>query len=135
MNPITLKEIENSLPNGFHDARISRINIDYVKRVLTLDLELWVSDTEDGSPDTFRAARLTLTQFQFCIIEPPDPTYPFHQAKELWVDGSLTEPVSNSSPIPSYEELPDGTFTGWFFVHDWNAFIHIAALDASVIFL
>ena len=29
---MTLEEIENSLPNGLHDAQISNINIDYINR-------------------------------------------------------------------------------------------------------
>ena len=30
---LTIEELERTLPNGFHDAEISTIRLDYVKRI------------------------------------------------------------------------------------------------------
>jgi hypothetical protein len=27
--------------------------------------------------------------------------------------------------------LPEGSFAYWFFVNNWNSFIHVAAMDAQ----
>jgi len=43
---------------------------------------------------------------------------------------------ANADTLPSLPDLsakfPDGTWCYRFFVHDWNAFIYIAARDAQV---
>lgn len=132
---MTLKEIEDALPNGFHDARIHMINIDYVKGLLMLEMEVWVAEAKEANPDIYRVARLTLSPFQFCVIEPPDPTYLLPEGKALWVDAGSADSALAPPSIPSHDHLPKGAFTYCFFVHDWNAFIYIAALDARLEFL
>ena len=129
---MTLEEIADSLPNGFHDTHINSIRIDYVNRELTLDLEVWVSDSVEDDADVYRPAQLTLLRFLFCVIEAPDPTYPYQEEKALWVDAGSDE---NPKKIQLPEPLPEGAFTHWFFVNDWNAFIHVAAMDARISWL
>src|ERR1035437_2834597 len=43
---ITLEELENTLPNGLHDAEVQVITIDYKQRKVTLDLAIWVGNIE-----------------------------------------------------------------------------------------
>jgi hypothetical protein len=38
---MTWAELERLLPNGFHDARLDGIAIDYRRRTATFVLELW----------------------------------------------------------------------------------------------
>jgi hypothetical protein len=129
---MTFEEIENNLPNGFHDARINKINLDYVKRVATFDLEICVLDSEDETPEDYRAAKLTLLGLLFCVIEAPESTYPYYEGKSLCVDaGSSNLGKSSLTRLP--EPLPEGAFAHWFFVNNWNAFIHVAAMDAQII--
>lgn len=42
----SLDEIQINLPNGFHDAEIKSIVINYVERKIVIDLMLWVGDVE-----------------------------------------------------------------------------------------
>lgn len=128
---MTLDEITDSLPNGFHDAQINSISINYVKREATFDLEIWVAESSQGDSDVYRSAQLKLLQFLFLAIEPPNPRYDYHEEKPLWVAGSEGQRHISSTQLPS--PLPEGAFTYWFFVHDWNSFIHIAALDAEIL--
>jgi hypothetical protein len=128
---MTLEEIENTLPNGFHDARINKINLDYAKRVATFYLEIWVADSEEETRENYRAAKLTLSGLLFCVIEAPDPKYPYHEEKALWVDAGSSK-LGDLSLTQLPEPLPSGAFTHWFFVNDWNAFIHVAATDAQI---
>lgn len=129
---MTLKEIADTLPNGFHDAQINNISIDYVKREVTLALEIWVSDSLQDDSDMYRSAELKLLQFLFVVIEPPDAKYDYHEEKPLWVDAVSGEPPMRSATTELPALLPAGAFTYSFFVHDWNAFIHLAAIDASI---
>ena len=129
---MTLEEIADSLPNGFHDTQINSIRIDYVNREITLDVEIWVGDSSEDDSDVYRPAQLTLLRFLFCVIEAPDATYPYHEEKALWVDAGSEETPRIATGIQLPEPLPKGAFTHWFFVNDWNAFIHVAAMDAHI---
>ena len=73
---MTLDELAQTLPNGFHDSRLASIRIDYDRRELTLDIEVWIGDMnaeELASRETHRPAVLTLYGLEFCAIESPDP--------------------------------------------------------------
>lgn len=129
---MTLEEIEQSLPNGLHDAHITNISLDYVKREAKFDLEVSWADSEKEEPESYRAATLSLSPFLYCIIEPPDSQYPFADKKALWIDaGSDQLNHLSSTQLPG--RLPQGAFTYWFFVNNWNSFIHVAAFDANIV--
>lgn len=128
-----LEDIEKMIPNGFHDALLERISIDYVKRCAVFDLHVLIGDprSEDReSREAYREGQLRLNDLLFCVIEPPDPAYSYHEAGRLLLGaGSL-----KSTEIPSLpklpEPLPEGAFAHWFFVQKWNAFLYVAAMDA-----
>jgi hypothetical protein len=48
-------ELEKTLRNGLHDARVSRIAIDYEKRKLILDLDVWVGDMDSDPHEIWEA--------------------------------------------------------------------------------
>ena len=134
---MTLEEVAASLPNGFHDAYIKSISTDYVIGTATFDLEIWVGDDaaeKEEEREVYRAARLTLSDLLFCVIEPPEPHYPYYDKKPLWVDGGPwnSAPISTSIQLPS--PLPANAFVYWFFVNNWNSFIYVAAMAARLEF-
>lgn len=128
---MTIEEIANTLPNGFHDAQIKGIGINYIEREVTMDLELWVSDSVKDNSEDYREADMKLLGLLFLVMEPPDPRYDFQEKKPLWVDAMPLE-ASKSTATQLPVVLPEKAFTYSFFVHDWNAFIHVAAMDASL---
>jgi hypothetical protein len=125
----SLEQLAGTLPNGFHDALISTCKLDFVGRIAEFDLEVSVGDPNGvkADPDAYRAATLTVTGLSFCQIEPPDPRYPFTAAEPVMVDlcdADSTHPLAGT--------IPADAFFSRFFVSDWNAFIHIAASDATL---
>jgi hypothetical protein len=111
---MTLEEIEQSLPNGFHDARITDITLDYPKRECKFGLEILFSEPHEKDLETYRAATLTLSRFLYCVIEAPDENYPFADEKTLWIDaGSDKLNHLSSTQLPG--RLPKGAFSYWFF--------------------
>jgi hypothetical protein len=44
---VTLEELENTLPNGLHDAEVRRITVDYERRKVTLEVAVWVGDMDE----------------------------------------------------------------------------------------
>lgn len=120
---MNLSEIAESLPNGLHDAKLSRLTLDYAARTVDLDLEIWIA-TETTPPELYRPARITLVGFDYFVIEPPDATYPFRDQAAVTVDSS----PDPEALVPNCEE---GTAFR-LFVSDWNAFVRAASPEAHL---
>ncbi len=48
---MTLDELNNTLPNGFHDAQVYSIELDYRAGIAKLHLSLWVGSMDDPQPE------------------------------------------------------------------------------------
>ena len=130
-----LVEIENSLPNGFHDAFLVSVDVDYTSRRGLIKLRLCVGDPDaetETERETYREANLELIDVVYFVIEGPDPHSKYAATKGLWIDGGQAKPDADPAMPISDELLPRDVFAYWFFVRDWNSFIHVAARDASL---
>ena len=130
---MTFEEIEMTLPNGFHDAKIVRITLDYLAGTILMTMELLI-DTS-GDRVKYDRAEVKGNKLYLCSIEPPDPKYPFKpHGKALRVSG---DPEPRESVIFGniLGELPEGIAIYRFFVDSWNSFIHIAASDLEISWL
>jgi len=132
---MTLDELDHKLPNGFHDAEIFSLELDYPAGIAKFRLSLLVGWPEDPDPErqAYQEATMMVMGLCFCSIDPPYPGYPFHpDGRPICVSGDPAKP----DHMPSLPELaakfPAGTWCYRFFVHDWNAFIHIAARDVEL---
>jgi hypothetical protein len=77
---MTLEELENTVPNGLHDSRVSRIAVDYEQRKLTLDLDVWLGAVEADAPEcreAYQCGRVLISGLLFAVMEPPGPRDPF----------------------------------------------------------
>lgn len=125
-------EIEASLPNGFQDALVSRLEIDYLVGTLEFRLRAWIGDPYSGLPEDRekrRPALLRLEGLSYCAIESPHPHYPFSERRELMMD--LVRP-SPETAGPLLDSLPPGTFAFRIWVGTWNCFMHMAARSARL---
>ena len=132
---MTLEELDQTLPNGFHDMEICSMELDYLTATARLNVRLLVGWPDDPEPESqeYQAAVLTISGLCLCSIEPPDPSHPFlPDGNPIMVSG---DPAKSDS-LPSLDQLsakfPVGAWCYRFFVHDWNAFIHFAAKDAQI---
>src|SRR3954469_11537584 len=114
---MNIEDISNALPNGFHDAYIQRLILDYAKHEAVFELEIWVGDSDSKDTtksDEYRSGRLKLDGFLFCVIEPPD--VPFDERSVL-EDGALwiADDSSDFGELKSYPLLPElsGGFRHW----------------------
>ena len=126
---MTIEDIAQSLPNGFHDSTILSVRLNYEQRTAEIDMEIWVSDSVDTDPEQYRRSTLLIFDLIYFVIEPPGPPNASHDAPTL-VDGGSTELEQFANTLP--KPLPEGAFTYWFFVSNWNAFIHVAGLRAEL---
>jgi hypothetical protein len=132
---MTLDEIDKQSPNGFHDAQLSSIELDYKNAGAKLHLNLWVGSMDDppSEREAYREAIVAITGLCFCSIGPPDANYGFiPNGGPTEVDGDAATP----DHLPTLPELmkkaPHGTWAYRFFMGDWNSFIYIAARDAEL---
>jgi hypothetical protein len=132
---VQLVEIENSLPNGFHDAFLESVDVDYVSKRAEIKLRLCTGDPDastENEREAYRRANLELLDLVYLVIEGPDPKSKYAETKALWIDGGEVKSDSlPAMPVP-VEQLPSGAFAYWFFVRDWNSFIHVSARDARL---
>lgn len=87
---VQLVEIENSLPNGFHDAFLESLTVDYASRRSSIRLRLWVGDPDAVVKDkreAYKGADLELLNIVYFVIEAPDPGSEYEAVKSLWIDG------------------------------------------------
>jgi len=129
---MTLEELENTLPNGLHDAELLRIDVDYGQRRLALNLDVFVGDLNGPleKREAYRKARIEFSGLQFLVVEPPDPNYPYSDPEPSRTD--ICD-MSKNLDEKLLKSLPSGTFFVSLWVNNWNAFAHIAAVNAELV--
>ncbi|HKT87449.1 MAG TPA: hypothetical protein VJQ59_03375 [Candidatus Sulfotelmatobacter sp.] len=137
---MTLEELANSLPNGFHDSGLKNLSINYDRGTVQLTVSLKVGDP-DGPPehrDDTRDAHIEITGLQVFAIDPPSAAagYDLDSPGELWIaDGYQTRSIPEFTKSMSrdlMESLPAEVWVHSFFVSEWNSYIHIAAKDCAM---
>jgi len=124
---MTFREVELTLPNGFHDVYITAINFDVIARTVALSLSVDISDADQGEPK-YRSGRLTASDVELFFIEPPEATYPHRLAGEgMSATGDYQLSGLESKVEQLITRLDDETDRYRFFLNDWNSFIYIAA--------
>jgi hypothetical protein len=126
---VNIDELAGDLPNGFHDSRLRTFSSNPAQRRAEFVLKVWVGDLHRSAEverELYRAARLELLGLAYLVVDDPDPRYPAH-AEEVTIDACGPDGDPDRS-----RQVPEGGFAGRFFVTEWNAFIHFAALDARL---
>ena len=130
---MSIEELERELGISFHDALLSSLSADFVTRTAEMVLEVCLGNP-DAPPglerERRRRGRLVLTGLEYLAVDPPDPTYPYRGPGPVDIDSCSADPA-----VSSRYRLPDRAFAGRFFVSDWNAFIHVAAMNATLSWL
>src|SRR5215831_10822224 len=106
---MTLTDIAAQLPNGFHDAFLRTLTVDYALAKATMAVRICVGDvnsTIEAAREAYRAATLTLTGLQWCVIERPNGA---SKATEdgLWIDAG---PLNDLKQKPNLPAIPDDAF-------------------------
>ena len=132
---MTLAQIDETLPNGFHDAEIERLDWNFQTNSAVLDIDFWVA-IEEEDREKRRRGRIELQGIIFLSVGLPEPSEldpkPYHPSGTLQIDGMLAseEILPNLPKLLPY--LPSGIEIFSFYVVNWNSFIHIAAAEAML---
>ena len=137
---MTLEELADTLPNGFHDSALQNLSVDYVRRTAQMEMSIKVGDSDGPAEqrDDVRDARVEASGVLFFVVDPPDPRpgYDFKSPGELWVvDGYETRSIPEFTKLITrdmLESLPPEAFVHSFFISEWNSYLHIAARDCAM---
>ena len=127
---MNIEDLEADLPNGLHDALLRTFEKDLGKRRAEFILDVWLGDlwsSVTAERERYRPARLELLELAYLVVDVPDPRYPAGDGAPLRVDAC----AADEDP-ERLRQVPPGGFAGRFFVTEWNAFIHFAAMDARL---
>lgn len=128
---MTLAEISDSLPNGFHDAVFHRCVIDYAAREIELRLSLWIGTMTDDEIARERHAPVSVKVrgLAYWVIQPPENERSSEQGESA-IDGhEVSASELQTSGLPA---SPDYFFAYSFYVFDWSSFIYVCARDATL---
>ena len=124
---MTFEELEQKLPNGFHDAAIREINVDFMGRSVVIGMDLLTGGPDEPDPEQYRPGRLRITPAYLFFIEPPDPRYSFvPNGSPFKVDGDSVNVGQNAEVDRLLPTLPQNATTYRFFLEKWNAFLYLA---------
>lgn len=128
---MNLEDIETSLRNGFHDAVLEGIDIDYLQERAHFRISIWdgllPATGRDGRAPVMRRAVLSFSGLAYCAIEPPEALV--DTSDGVNVCGTAGEVCRPNGRFPT------GTFSYTFFATDWNSRVHVAAKDAELAWL
>lgn len=129
-----LSDISRSLPNGFHDAELLSVTLDFQQGHAQLLLRVWIGDLrsmDEASREHYRVGELILKGLGYWLPEPVQPTvFPLKHGA-LWIDiGELSALDQPPSMV-----LPDvgTTHTGhWIYINETNSFIYFSTVEAEI---
>ncbi|MGB9204976.1 MAG: hypothetical protein WCB94_13550 [Terriglobales bacterium] len=128
---MNLRELENTLPNGLHDAEVRGIHVDYEQHRLTLDLAVWVGSMDDPPKhrEAYKSGQLDISGLIFLVMESPDAKYPYRVSSQLTIDSVEEE---KSVPSELLRSLPADAFCHSFWVSEWNTCMYFAGTNAEM---
>lgn len=123
---MTIDDISQTLPNGFHDAQLLGVRIDFEHEMASIDLAVDVSNPDTISHVRSRRGHLNLTGLVYFVVEPPDETYSYDQQLISSDSSNFSELVT----LPELPTVPNGSFAHWFY-SSANNFLYVAAANAE----
>jgi hypothetical protein len=128
---MTLEDLDESLPNGLHDARIKSLMHNYEDAIVKLEVEILVGLPADGlqNRDRYRDGAIVFHGVQFCVVGAPENERILGQAHSIWFTFDRIEPGLLPDKIAA--SLPPETLAYTLYILDWEAQIHIAGADVS----
>jgi hypothetical protein len=128
---MTLDEIAARLPNGFHDAEILELVMNYesLRLLLRVNVLVGLPNDEPGRRDSCRAGEIVFEGVRYFSVEPPRPDSSFRHPGA--VGFSYEKMESAVLPPEILQKLPPETKSYSLFVREWLSHVHIAAGDLT----
>jgi|CZKF01.1.fsa_nt_gi hypothetical protein len=128
---MTLEELDETLPNGLHDAQIKALTHDYKQAFLKLDVRILVGLPEDAPPDRsrYRDAVILFNRVLFCAVELPTDERSLRHQGCIWL--VFNRMRADFLPVNLAKSVSSETLCNSLYILGWESEIHIAAGDVS----
>jgi hypothetical protein len=124
---MTFEELNQKLPNGFHDVEIRSIKLDFVNSSALMSMNLHAAAAGDADPERYRPGTLKVFPLYLFFLEPPDPRYHFvPDGSPLNASGNPVRVGQSAEADRVLSVLPPGATAYLFFLDDWNSSIYLA---------
>lgn len=132
---MTLEDLDETLPNGLHDALIKSLTHDYENATVKLAVEILVGLPDDAPADRsrYRDAEIVFSRVLFCSVELPDNERIIGHPGSIWFKFWRREP--GVLPEKIEKSLPPDALCYSLYILEWESQIHIAAGDMSFTWL
>lgn len=130
-----IEQIEQSLPNGFHDAYLTLFLLNTVRRDIELSLNVLLADDGDLQAERYESCKLTLNDYAVVTLEPAVAYREIKGCDGLEVDRVQLKEEDYRALKEAGYEIPAGNFWFALFVYSWNSRIIINARDATLEFI
>lgn len=125
---MTLSELDDTLPNGLHDAYLTGMSIRFDQSTATLFVKVLVSETEERVRHA--DAEIRLQGLLAIVVEGPE-SVSRAIAGRLGMS-SFTTTAEHFRGLISFPPETHGLFHSLYIEEPWNSFIHIAATSAEI---
>ena len=129
---MTIEELENRFPNGFHDAYLVGLTVEFPSASACVELDV---DCDDPDPAVYTRIKFRLNGLSLFIVDPPDVRIALSYGETIWVSGCETSDEMLSDLATYRKNVPPGSFFYSFFMSHWNCFVHLAATNAELVSL
>ena len=121
------------LPNGFHDARLVELVINYSAGEIRMELELSVGGPRSENPEEYRAASLLMKGMYSCIVNPPDRGFRYgDEYRPVYIDGDDIEAGIPQDVRRLQQRLCPSVPVYWFYIITWSSYIFVACDGAEL---
>jgi hypothetical protein len=130
---MNLEQLEADLPHGLRDSLLRTYSSDLGAGRAEFVLDVFVGDLRSdvtAERERYRPARLELLGLGYLIVDAREPRYAHVELAPVQIDSCAADDDPERA-----RQVPAGGFAGRFFVTEWNAFIHFAALEARLTWL
>lgn len=129
---MNIEDIESKLPNGLHDAVLTKFVVDYEDKVASLFFDIWVGDLDskhEEERELYKSGILYLRDLKYFVVEPPDSEVKLKL--EPFSSSAGNPEVEKIKPCVKLPDAPEGTFKAYFFLYLLNSFIHVCASEVE----
>lgn len=128
---MTLEQIDESLPNGLHDAQIQEVAMNYERARLILRVQVHVGLFSQPYPECerYRSGEITFQKVLFYSVELPQAGSSFQYPGTVWFSYERTP--QGRLPAALAEAVPSQTHCYSLFIREWLSHIHVAASEVT----
>ncbi|NMO16678.1 hypothetical protein HPC49_13470 [Pyxidicoccus fallax] len=127
--PMTLSDIEDALPWGLHDARLTWMWVDWGRGKLSLHVRVKM----DEHQKTDQLAGITLSGLRYFTMTPPTGSAPEgapDPERGSWIDAGSGH--ARPEAAASHPPTPEGHFVHYIYFRDTGQDLHVCAQEAEL---